>query len=240
MQLPPFTPVVRATIALLAVVFAVQLAVSAALGFDPARYEATVLAWGAVSLDAVLAGRVWTVLTYSVLHSMDGVGHLFFNALGLWLFGSQLEMVIGRRGLIRVLVLGAVGGGLAVVLADAIGLGAGARVVGASGAINAVVACLLWRWRDRWLSFFVRLKGWQWLALFTLLDVARVGTGNVSLAAHLGGLAVGLALAGAAAPRGGNPLKRAWLKFKLWRTRRHLRAIRGGRDRDDDRPASLH
>lgn len=240
MQLPPFTPVVRAALILLGAIFVVQLGGAAALGFDEGRYAAIVLGWLAVSSDAVLSGRIWTVFTYALLHSMDGVGHLLFNSLALWWFGAPLEQQIGGRRLTRVLVLGAIGGGLAVVLADLIGIGAGARVVGASGATNAVVACLLWRNRDHWFSFFVRLRGWQWLALFVLIDVARAGATNVSLAAHIGGVLVGMALAHYGVPGGGNPLRRAWLKFKLWRTRRRLKTIRGGLDPDDDRPSTLH
>jgi hypothetical protein len=58
MQLPPFTPVVRTSLITIGVVFAIQLGIAASLSFAPARYDAVVLAWLAVSLDAVVAGRL--------------------------------------------------------------------------------------------------------------------------------------------------------------------------------------
>jgi len=37
----------------------------------------------------------WQVVSYAFLHG--GVGHLFFNMLGLWMFGSELERLWGRN-----------------------------------------------------------------------------------------------------------------------------------------------
>jgi hypothetical protein len=36
----------------------------------------------------------WQVLSYGFLHG--DVGHLFFNMLGLWMFGAELERLWGR------------------------------------------------------------------------------------------------------------------------------------------------
>ncbi|WP_119154920.1 rhomboid family intramembrane serine protease [Caldimonas tepidiphila] len=37
----------------------------------------------------------WQVVSYGFLHG--SIGHLFFNMLGLWMFGSELERVWGQR-----------------------------------------------------------------------------------------------------------------------------------------------
>ena len=37
----------------------------------------------------------WQVLSYSFLHG--SFEHLFFNMLGLWMFGSELEQVWGQK-----------------------------------------------------------------------------------------------------------------------------------------------
>ena len=37
----------------------------------------------------------WQVVSYAFLHG--GVGHLFFNMLGLWMFGSELERLWGGK-----------------------------------------------------------------------------------------------------------------------------------------------
>src|SRR5690606_40331731 len=37
----------------------------------------------------------WQFLSYAFMHG--SIGHLFFNMLGLWMFGSELERVWGNR-----------------------------------------------------------------------------------------------------------------------------------------------
>ena len=37
----------------------------------------------------------WQILTYAFLHG--NFNHLFFNMLGLWMFGSELEHVWGQK-----------------------------------------------------------------------------------------------------------------------------------------------
>ena len=41
----------------------------------------------------------WQVITYAFLHG--GIGHLFFNMLGLWMFGSELERAWGAKRFIQ-------------------------------------------------------------------------------------------------------------------------------------------
>ena len=41
----------------------------------------------------------WQVVSYAFLHG--SIGHLFFNMLGLWMFGAELERVWGARRFIQ-------------------------------------------------------------------------------------------------------------------------------------------
>jgi membrane associated rhomboid family serine protease len=41
----------------------------------------------------------WQVVTYSFLHG--SIGHLFFNMLGLWMFGGELERVWGGKRFVQ-------------------------------------------------------------------------------------------------------------------------------------------
>src|SRR5688572_7977565 len=52
--------------------------------------------------------RPWTILTYMFLHA--GVGHLFFNMLGLFFFGPRLEVRLGGRDFLWLYFLGGIGG----------------------------------------------------------------------------------------------------------------------------------
>ena len=44
----------------------------------------------------------WQLITYAFLHG--SMGHLFFNMLGLWMFGSELERLWGGRRYIHFLL----------------------------------------------------------------------------------------------------------------------------------------
>jgi membrane associated rhomboid family serine protease len=44
--------------------------------------------------------KPWQIITHLFLHSTDGVFHLFFNMLALWMFGSALEQSWGSKRLI--------------------------------------------------------------------------------------------------------------------------------------------
>ena len=39
----------------------------------------------------------WQVVTYAFMHGHGDFGHLFFNMLALWMFGSELEQLWGPR-----------------------------------------------------------------------------------------------------------------------------------------------
>src|SRR5690625_1379026 len=46
-------------------------------------------------VPALTLQRPWTLVTYMFLHA--GIGHLFFNMLGLFFFGPRVEARIGSR-----------------------------------------------------------------------------------------------------------------------------------------------
>ncbi len=225
------TPTVRLALIAIGAVFVAQLVVAASMSFDAMRYDAVVTRWLAVDARHVLGGEVWTLLTYALLHDLNGWGHILINALMLWLLGTQLEHMVGRVRMRWLLVGGALAGGVGVVAADVLVAAVsdraiGGPVVGASAMVTALVAGFCWMLRDRWLQLFVlRLKGWHMLLLLVLLDVAlSLRSGHTSLAAHAGGYLWGLLWASGWTPR------RAWLRLTLWRQRRHLKVLRGGVD----------
>ncbi len=40
---------------------------------------------------------LWQPFTYMFLHSTSGIGHILFNMLALWMFGTELERTWGTR-----------------------------------------------------------------------------------------------------------------------------------------------
>lgn len=196
-MLPPPTRVTSAIVAATAVAWALvafldreQWAVLAG-GFIPARLSGATLA-GALP--------VWlTPLSSTLVHA--GLLHLAFNMLMLAFCGRLVETAIGGRGLALLYVVGAYGGALAQYLAGPHSL---VPVVGASGAISAVIAAYAMLYGQRgklpsgWRGTLVNVV-WlaaTWIGLQLLVGLATSGTAlNIAIAAHVGGFLVGLALA---------------------------------------------
>lgn len=139
--LPPLTPVVqRLILANIAVFFALFVVGLASL---PLRAKAVEL----LAVDpAAWRGwfpfvPLWQLVTYGFVHSLDGIGHLFFNMLMLYFFGGMLEGALGgRRFLVFYLTAIALAGLVHVVLMPLLGWYAPA--IGASGACLAVTVAM--------------------------------------------------------------------------------------------------
>jgi membrane associated rhomboid family serine protease len=69
---------------------------------------------------AVLHGELWQLVTYAFFHA--GIGHILFNMLGLWMFGSQFEMDFGSRRFYEFYFWCVVGAGLTTIVVGAVGL----------------------------------------------------------------------------------------------------------------------
>ena len=78
----------------------------------------------------------WQVVSYAFLHG--GVFHLFFNMLGLWMFGSELERIWGQQRYWQFLLAGVLAAAAAQLLVTAL-TGSMAPTVGASGGLFALL-----------------------------------------------------------------------------------------------------
>jgi membrane associated rhomboid family serine protease len=151
-------------------------------------------------------------LTHMFLHG--GILHLGFNMLFLWLFGKVVESVFGHARFL----LFYLGGGLVAALSQLIichASGADLQVpmVGASGAIAAVLGIFLTRYyfvkiEMRWFFFFFlffriytfHLRAWVFLLLLWFVPQLAFGllslgySGGVAYWAHIGGFLFGVVL----------------------------------------------
>ena len=83
------------------------------------------------------AGAWWQVVTYLFVHG--SWGHIFFNMLALFLFGIQLEQRMGSSEFLLYYFICGIGAGVATVLINAATGQGDIPVVGASGAIYALL-----------------------------------------------------------------------------------------------------
>ena len=141
-------------------------------------------------------GRVWTILTYALLHDLTSYFHMALNCLLLYFFGPELERRWGRRRFILFTVLTALAGGLFVVIGWFIGLAKGV-VIGASAICFGLLVAWGLTYKDRQILFFfvLPMRGIHMVWLSVAMAVLEsISLGSVSAAAHFGGMAMGAML----------------------------------------------
>jgi rhomboid protease GluP len=148
--------------------------------------------WGSNVTDFTLHGQPWRLLTYMFVHA--GLSHLLLNILSLWLLGLLVEDRVGPLRLLLVYLACGVGGGLASLWWNTQGINS----VGASGSIFGLYGLLLALLIGKKLVLDKSdRRAMLGLVLYLVLSNLLSGlTGNIDNAAHLGGLATGLFIAG--------------------------------------------
>ena len=136
----------------------------------------------------------WQVVTYAFLHG--SIGHLFFNMLGLWMFGGELEQVWGQKRYLQFYAASVVAAALTQLLVNYL-LGATAPTIGASGGLFGLLLAFAMIFPNRIiLLFFVIPMKAKWLvALYGAIELYQgvyVLNSGVAHFAHLGGMLGGL------------------------------------------------
>jgi membrane associated rhomboid family serine protease len=185
-------------------------------GLSVPTLEASVCAYGAIPAEVTgrpagggaspcsLGGLTWEAVPASMfMHG--GWMHLIGNMWFLWVFGNNIEDSMGH---LRFLAFYLVAGVLAALAQIAVDPDSAVPMVGASGAISAIMGAYLVLYpRARVdtlfiLVFFIRLiplPAWMMLGYWILLQVvsstlAPAGEGGVAYMAHIGGFVAGVAL----------------------------------------------
>lgn len=147
--------------------------------------------FGLVPHDVLTKGYVWQLFTYMFVHG--GFGHLFWNMFVLWMFGMEIENYWGKREFYKFYFITGVGSGLITLLFSA---SSRIPVVGASGAIYAVLVAfaMLFPERQIYFYFLIPIKAKYFVAIMvviTFFSTLAPGGSNISHLTHLGGLAIG-------------------------------------------------
>jgi membrane associated rhomboid family serine protease len=139
-----------------------------------------------VLVPALIATRPWTIVTYMFLH--QGLGHVFFNMLGLVIFGPRLETHLGGARFVALYLLSGVSGALLSFAFTPF-----AQIVGASGAILGITLGFARYWpRETIYVWFVPTQVRVLVVVYVVMDVLggfTAGGDGIAHFAHLGGLA---------------------------------------------------
>ena len=147
-----------------------------------------------------LGGEYWRMLTALFLHY--GPLHLIFNLYALFVIGPGLERIIGSMRFALYYLLSGLGSSAGVLLLRLPNLSRGEQLVGASGCVMGIVgvwAGYLLRHRH---EPFAGRRLWNIALIVSIQTAFDLSTPQISMTAHLGGLATGVLLGLLIGPRG--------------------------------------
>ena len=156
----------------------------------------------ALSKEGIEHGFVWQLVTYQFMHA--GLLHLLLNCWAIYVFGRELESLLGAKKYLALMFSSGIIGGVFQVLTAMVWPWLfGGGVVGASACAFGLVAAFAMIFPERELTmliFFVipvrmraktLLIGSAVLAVMGIVFSESIFGGNVANAAHLGGMAMG-------------------------------------------------
>ena len=167
--------------------------------------QAFINEYGVIPAEIVQGQDLIALLTSMFLHG--GWLHLIGNMLYLWVFGDNIEAVLGHIGYLVFYLLGGLAGSAAHI---ALNPESTVPSVGASGAISAVLGAYLVMFpgsrvkalvfagrymRMTYVSALLFIGFWillQFFNGFASLSVNTAQTGGVAYFAHIGGFVLGL------------------------------------------------
>ena len=199
LSLPPFTKAVKWLILINAGVYFLKILLDAV---DGSLGRLIFTLFGLVPSLVTHSFFVWQLGTYSFLH--NGLFHLLFNMLALWMFGAQLEIDWGFKHFVEFYMFCVVGAAITTVAVAYTGIGGvnpGTITVGASGGIYGVLMAFGLLYGDNEIMLFpipisIKAKyfvaGLAFIALASAVSASAPGNGEaIAYSAHLGGLLFG-------------------------------------------------
>jgi len=224
-----FPPLSRTAIILIAVNAALW-AVSLVLYYAAPETLTSVKNLFELQPDKVLDGYVFQLFTYMFLHEISSPFHVLMNMLLVYFFAGPLQRRWGVRKTIGFAIGAGLAGGVMVMLFHfaslLLGFGAGASVLGFSGAALGMLAAFCWIQPEA-VFWPIPIKAKYMIPIAIGIDfVIWIAPGSdISFAAHLGGI-----LFGTLVMTDGWMPKSLLYRFRYWRIRKELDKRKGGKD----------
>ncbi len=143
--------------------------------------------------------HIWQLLTYGFLHDLHGLGHIGFNMFGLWMFGRDLERMMGARRFLIYYLTCVIGAGVVQVIVAAT-QGGIYPTVGASGGVFGILLAFAMAFPNRVIVMMfppIPMKAKYFVLFYGLLELYLGLSGRapgVANFAHLGGMLFGFLL----------------------------------------------
>ncbi len=182
-----FPPVLKNLLIANGIVFLLQVIASMIVygytfGGQPVTYE--VLLSNYFGLNALGEGfQIWQLVTYQFMHG--DFSHIFFNMFMLWMFGMEIEHVMGSKKFLIFYLLSGIGAGLLQLFLSPVLTGAMGVTIGASGAVYGVMIAFGMTFPDRYvfIYFLLPIKAKYLIAILMVFEFMAVN--DPSLVAHL-------------------------------------------------------
>ena len=139
----------------------------------------------------------WQLMTYGFLHG--NLTHIFFNMFGLWMFGRDLELLMGSKRFLIYFFTCVVGAGVIQLIVAGI-QGGLYPTVGASGGVFGILLAYGLTYPNRMVMLIfppIPMKAKYFVLFYGLLELYLGVSGNapgVANFAHLGGMLFGFLL----------------------------------------------
>lgn len=136
----------------------------------------------------------WQLVTYAFLHA--SLSHFAFNMFGLWMFGRELELWLGRQGIIRLYFASVLSAAAMQLLVTSLS-GTVYPTVGASGGVFGVLLAYAVLFPNRVVMLLfppIPLPAWLFVTLYAGIELTLGVSGSqegVAHFAHLGGMVGG-------------------------------------------------
>ncbi len=189
-RLPPVT---RALLMANVAIFLLQLATGDLLIGPFALWP-----FGSTQFRGAPEFELWQLVTYGFLHG--SLTHLFFNMFALYMFGGEIERLLGSRRFLVYYAVCIVGAAVAQLVVLGNMHLPPVPTVGASGGVFGLLLAFGMAFPQRRLMLLfppIPMPAWLFVTLYGLLELYLGITGSglgVAHFAHLGGMAAGYVL----------------------------------------------
>lgn len=228
----PLTPAIKALVVTNVVMFVLSI-------FIPSMTEYLGLRPAAIFQQF----RIWQPVSYMFLHGT--IGHIFFNMLALWMFGTEIERMWGTPAFLRYYFATGIAAALSTILVSMLPFAVTARMfysvtIGASGAIYGVLLAygLTFPNRPIYIYFVFPIPAKYFVMIvggIALLSAMGDTGGGIAHITHLGGLVAGYALVRGPRFSPANEVKYRYLRWKMEKARKKFGVYSGGRKDDWDK-----